>query len=303
MMIPQALPYWLSKPFSHLTSMTLRGHAFLLLGVAGLGQKTLLEHIAQNWLAIETVIEDHPDLLWVKALEGKRDITVDQIREVTQWAQQTAHGQHGRLVIIDEVERMNLAASNSLLKTLEEPPYNVRFILTASRAGKLLPTILSRCQRVILSAPDLTSSQQWLLQQLPSMKEEDISLALKLNQSAPLAAQEWLLGGGLTHWKIWQQEWQSSVNQQRFSLKLIESARKDFDLFCQQLAAQCMLNGQSLQDSAAWQLLRLVWRSEQALKQNLNKDILIDNLLVAIDQYIQHQWPTMLLVDKKGKLA
>ena len=297
------LPSWLAEPFSQLTQSALvqRGHAFLLLGPQGLGQEALQQAVAQRWLA--SSMADNPDIVLVEALEGKRDIGVDQIRALTSWAQQTAHGSSGRVVMIRQLERLNSAAANSLLKTLEEPPSGVRFLLTASRAGKLLPTLLSRCQRLNLPVPSSELAIEWLLAHVASVSEADCRLALQLHTGAPLAAQAWLVSGGLTEWKEWQNMWQASVQQRIASLSLIEYARKDAQRFCRLLGAQAYVDGQRYEQLLPWQLLRLVWQVEKALAQNLSKELLLDNLLQSVNAVLAGQLPNMKVSQRRGMLA
>ncbi|OYX07686.1 MAG: hypothetical protein B7Z05_00895 [Thiotrichales bacterium 32-46-8] len=297
------LPSWLAEPFAQLTQSALvqRGHAFLLLGPQGLGQEALQQTVAQHWLA--SSMADNPDIVLVEALEGKRDIGVDQIRALTSWAQQTAHGSAGRVVMIRQLERLNTAAANSLLKTLEEPPSGVRFLLTASRAGKLLPTLLSRCQRLNLPVPSSDLAIEWLLANVASVSEADCRLALQLHTGAPLAAQAWLVSGGLTEWKEWQSLWQASVQQRIASLPLIEYARKDAQRFCRLLGAQAYVDGQRYDQLLPWQLLRLVWQVEKALAQNLSKELLLDNLLQSVNAVLAGQLPNMKVSQRRGMLA
>lgn len=297
------LPSWLAEPFAQLTQSALvqRGHAFLLLGPQGLGQEALQQAVAQHWLASSMI--DNPDIVLVEALEGKRDIGVDQIRALTSWAQQTAHGSSGRVVMIRQLERLNSAAANSLLKTLEEPPSGVRFLLTASRAGKLLPTLLSRCQRLNLPVPSRELAIEWLLAHVASVSEADCRLALQLHTGAPLAAQAWLVSGGLTEWKEWQSLWQASVQQRIASLPLIEYARKDAQRFCRLLGAQAYVDGQRYDQLLPWQLLRLVWQVEKALAQNLSKELLLDNLLQSVNAVLAGQLPNMKVSQRRGMLA
>ena len=82
-------------------------------------------------------------------------ISVDQIRNMTSQFSRASDGV--RVVIIAEADRMNDAAANALLKTLEEVPTNTYFILTSSLAGRLLQTIRSRC--LSLRLPPLSTTE------------------------------------------------------------------------------------------------------------------------------------------------
>jgi DNA polymerase-3 subunit delta' len=78
-------------------------------------------------------------------------IKISSIREIRRGAALTTFERGRKVFIISNAENMNLEASNSLLKTLEEPPSNTILILTSSEKSKLLPTIVSRCQPVQFS--------------------------------------------------------------------------------------------------------------------------------------------------------
>lgn len=69
-------------------------------------------------------------------------VSVNEIRAVNHWAHTSGHS--ARTVIIESAERLNASAANALLKTLEEPPEGLTFILLTRRRGAILPTILSR---------------------------------------------------------------------------------------------------------------------------------------------------------------
>lgn len=93
----------------------------------------------------------NPDLAWVEAEEGKKGISVAQIRELRGRVELPPHGGAARAVVIDDADSMSAEAQNALLKTLEEPPSRTFLILTTSRAHNLLPTVRSRCARLRLS--------------------------------------------------------------------------------------------------------------------------------------------------------
>lgn len=100
---------------------------------------------------------------------GKRkpskDIRIDEVRLAIAFAQTTSARGRGKVVVLHPVERMNLASSNALLKTLEEPAGNSRLLLSTSAPEMLLPTIRSRCQTVPLGLPDAQVAVNWLTSQ------------------------------------------------------------------------------------------------------------------------------------------
>ncbi|MBM2831525.1 MAG: polymerase subunit gamma and tau, partial [Dehalococcoidia bacterium] len=85
------------------------------------------------------------DLVEVDAASNRG---IDEIRELRERVKFAPHLARKRVYIIDEVHMLTDAASNALLKTLEEPPPYIMFILATTEPHKLLPTLLSRCQRL-----------------------------------------------------------------------------------------------------------------------------------------------------------
>jgi DNA polymerase-3 subunit gamma/tau len=80
-------------------------------------------------------------------IDGASNNGVDQVRDLRDTARYApAHGRF-KVYIIDEVHMLSTAAFNALLKTLEEPPPHVKFVFATTEVQKVLPTILSRCQR------------------------------------------------------------------------------------------------------------------------------------------------------------
>lgn len=100
-----------------------------------------------------------------KSRKPSQEIKVDAIRAVVQFSQNTASRGRAKVVLVHPVERMNLVAANTLLKTLEEPPGQVRFVLSGSALEQLLPTVRSRCQAWRLSLPDTEVAVAWLAAQ------------------------------------------------------------------------------------------------------------------------------------------
>jgi DNA polymerase-3 subunit delta' len=88
----------------------------------------------------------HPDIITIGPLGAA--IKIDQIRELHEILALKPYEAQTRVVMIKEAHRMNTAAGNALLKLLEEPPEKTILILIATDTAGLLPTVLSRCQRI-----------------------------------------------------------------------------------------------------------------------------------------------------------
>lgn len=176
-------------------------HAMLFSGPQGIGKADFANHVVyhlfcqnkQNNKACGNCnachllnVNNHPDLLRISRLEDKKDISVDQIRELINYSNFKAHSASKKIVIIEHAEHMNIAASNSLLKTLEEAPDSCIIILLTHRSDKLLPTIRSRCQLQQFSVPDQETALSWLKTTLDDKDNAEKLLALA--NGAPLTA-------------------------------------------------------------------------------------------------------------------
>ena len=104
----------------------------------------------------------HPDLLVVRPLEASTQIRIEQVRELSAELALTAHQGGYKVGILSPADTMNRFSANALLKTLEEPPRGTLLVLVASQPSRLPATILSRCQRVRLRAPERAEAVAWL---------------------------------------------------------------------------------------------------------------------------------------------
>ena len=104
----------------------------------------------------------HGDLLLLEVPDGKTAIGIDQIREATHFLQQTALYGAAKLLLVRDADQMTLAAANSLLKTLEEPPGNALVLLSSAEAWRLPPTVRSRCQLLRLPRGEKDAVLKWL---------------------------------------------------------------------------------------------------------------------------------------------
>ena len=146
-------------------------HALLVTGVNGCGKQTLanwlvkLLHCIYPQQTLEGLTtacgqckhcqlyqnESYPDSFTL-APEGNH-IGVDEVRNINQFLQKTAMLGSYQTVVIEQSEKMTVAAANALLKTLEEPTQNTVIILLAQDKESLLPTIVSRCQLIDIRPP------------------------------------------------------------------------------------------------------------------------------------------------------
>jgi DNA polymerase III subunit delta' len=172
---------WIARQLEGLLAQ--RGHAWLLQGPSGLGQYTLALGMVRAWLCEQPSpagacgscaschsvdVRTHADLCvlmpetvmlerrWPlgekaqadiddKKRKPSKEIRVDAMRDAIEFSQRTSASGRGKAILVFPAERMNAVTANALLKTLEEPAGDVRFVLASEAAQQLLPTIRSRC--------------------------------------------------------------------------------------------------------------------------------------------------------------
>jgi DNA polymerase-3 subunit delta' len=108
----------------------------------------------------------HPDVHWLRPLEDKKSIGVDQVRETCEKLAMTSMRRGYRVAIVAPADRMTTAAQNALLKTLEEPAPRTVIVLVTARPSALLATLRSRCQRVEVARPEVAAATHWLAETL-----------------------------------------------------------------------------------------------------------------------------------------
>lgn len=166
------------------------GHAYLLCGTRGTG-KTSIAKIFARAVNCEHPTDGNPcgecalckqiaagASLNVVEIDAASNNGVENIRDIREQVQYPPTEGRFRVFIIDEVHMLSIGAFNALLKTLEEPPSYVIFILATTEAHKIPITILSRCQRYDfkrITVPEITARLQELTQ-AEQMQAEDRAL-------------------------------------------------------------------------------------------------------------------------------
>lgn len=176
-------------------------HALLLAGQPGMGKTAFAEYMAALLLCespadnhapcgrcpgcIQFNAGSHPDYFHVQPAEDSVVIKIDQVRELSEKLALSSHRGGYKVAVLNPAEAMNINASNSLLKTLEEPSDNTVLVLVCTHPAHLPATIRSRCQQVRIAVSDQEVAHAWLAGQLT---DQDPDIYLQLANGAPLAA-------------------------------------------------------------------------------------------------------------------
>lgn len=147
-------------------------HGLLFVADNGVGESLIIESMVKSLLCSSKSAcgnckscklfeaKSHPDMMYV--VSDKPSIGVDLIRQVSDYVTTTSQMLGNKVIVIENIELMTEAASNSLLKTLEEPNKNTYLLLTTTRPNSLLATVTSRCEKVRLVRPSISQSLAWL---------------------------------------------------------------------------------------------------------------------------------------------
>lgn len=177
-------------------------HALLFTGPQGIGKADFVTSYAQSLLCLTPVAghacrqcrachlyskATHPDAL----LFGQKEpISIDDVREIISFLTQSAHLGSQKIVVLLNIESIQPAAGNALLKTLEEPTKGSHLFLTCQNEQILLPTIKSRCVIFPMALPEKSVAYDWLVKAHPTYSAQMLNTLLTLAGGAPLKAQQ-----------------------------------------------------------------------------------------------------------------
>lgn len=297
------------------------GHALLLYGRQGSGVELFAQQLAM-WVLCGNKQADqacgecasclwfksdtHPNFVHVTLSEeelkkNNAKIKIEKIRDLLPFVQQTGEG--WRVVLIEPAQALNMASSNALLKTLEEPGERILMVLLATHYLQLPATIRSRTQRFALDRIDDADALAYLKQHLPEQTPQHYQLLLNLANNMPLAALELANSEWLGLRQNFLNDWQQLVQHKHQPLNLASQWHKRLDiaallqlveyllcdLICVKLNQQvknidlkftALLPHYSLEN--CYGLLDQLQESKRLLGQNVQSQLVIDQLFIEL---------------------
>ncbi len=254
-------------------------------------------------------VDTHPDLVRLAPAEAGKPITVDSIRDYCFGNVSKPQVGGFQVMLMFAAEQMNTAAANAFLKTLEEPASESLMILCASRPERLPATIRSRCQAVDFATPDAMtqagrSARDWLDKETGAPERLDTALAISagapftaralLGEEGRLAERDQALRAYLellarradpialaADWQQLDSDWLSRWwNGWLLDLSILGMSTRAPRLFNPDFRADLQAVAQTLDLTKLHRLLQQVLKLRGQLQQQLNKQLLLERLLI-----------------------
>lgn len=279
-------------------------HALLLAGPRGIGKQAFAAALAA-WLLCEQRGEQacgqcrscqqhaagtHPNhhLLTPgvddKTGKPRRDIGVEQVRDLGERLGLTAHYGQAKVIVIHPADALSTASINALLKRLEEPQADTYFLLVSERPQSLPATLRSRCQRLRLTAPSAAQAADWLSEQ--GVRDDAVLLDAV---GAPMLALELAGNDGIQRRKVWARELGEVAARKRDPLAVSAQIPREFAVEFMGWAAawltaqlrEALHGGPAIAPARAIeQLMVEVLDSRRQLAGNGNPQLLIESFLI-----------------------
>jgi DNA polymerase-3 subunit delta' len=318
------------QEFNMLVQQDRMPHALIIYGNKHIGKLELAQHIVTEITGVDVggdnlVVDDTTTNILIrnsqykglvycqkelakssKTKQTSKVISVHQVRKMCDFLEKTS--ENIQIGIIDAGDDMHMSASNALLKTLEEPRNNTLIIILAHQLSRIPITVLSRCQKLHLSADK--ESFDWVQQQVTdTITTEQIQKLFKENNNTPSVIVQKLTSGVVQQETLWKKQLLSmAINPN--NVNKIENT-KDNELSIMQCLEHMLITCIELKTSKAevtnatvkhilqhtqtrmlFELLNDVLRAKSLASTNVNISLLLDNLLI-VWSHITHlqQYP------------
>lgn len=254
-----------------------------------------------QWLKADT----HPNYVYISTDEDNKKqnakIKIEKIRDLLPFVQQTVDG--WRVIVIEPAEALNIASSNALLKTLEEPGENIVIILLADHYLKLPATIRSRLQHFALDRISSAQFSEYVEAQLPEAGSSQQQLLMNLSNQMPLQAIEVAQSSWLPLRQEFMEDWKKLVIQKNMLMAIATKWNKSLsfgefgqmfeyllsDLICvklNQAVKNIDLDFNVLAEQYSLETLFKIYedfqRAKQYLEQNVQSNLVLDELCIKL---------------------
>ncbi|OGH69687.1 MAG: hypothetical protein A3C90_03550 [Candidatus Magasanikbacteria bacterium RIFCSPHIGHO2_02_FULL_51_14] len=281
-------------------------HAYCFVGQDGVGKRTMARTVAAKLLGVaEEKLQTQPDYTEIgqeideKKGTLKKDISVDQIRAFRAFFSLTTFFGGYKIAVVDGAEKMNVAAANGLLKTLEEPAEkSVIFLLTDSD-GALPRTIRSRCQTIYFSPVSTVAIQTALEDRgLPRHEAEEMA---RLSHGLPGQAFRWFEDRAVYSARkeeaarfasLWQKPLYDKIKQVEplFGDKEDHIAARErlgnvlgiWEIAMRETLLSSMDEARSPVRRVSIEIYHLIEKARRLLGQNIHPRLLVEQILLAI---------------------
>ena len=254
-----------------------------------------------QWLKADT----HPNYVYISTDEDNKKqnakIKIEKIRDLLPFVQQTVDG--WRVIVIEPAEALNIASSNALLKTLEEPGENIVIILLADHYLKLPATIRSRLQHFALDRISSVQFSEYVEAHLPEAGSSQQQLLMNLSNQMPLQAIEVAQSSWLPLRQEFMEDWKKLVIQKNMPMAIATKWNKSLnfgefgqmleyllsDLICvklNQAVKNIDLDFNVLAEQYSLETLFKIYedfqRAKQYLEQNVQSNLVLDELCIKL---------------------
>lgn len=267
-------------------------HAVLIDAYPSWGVEELARRLTQKIVGMEGDPREipHPDVLWLRSEDSK--LKIEHVRDAIDFVNLSAQVASRKVAVLESIESASIPASNALLKSLEEPPSKVHWILTTTAYDLLLPTIRSRCTRIHLHNADRDDTVQWLLEN--DVPQDEIENFLIEFGDAPFAIKTACELEQKSLRKYLLEGWREKSVDLTIARELKEQDFYELLARWMRITARIIHNEQGVEPFQFWDELVAARRAVYE-QSNLNRQVQIERLLI--------QWFRMKQKIRKRKAA
>jgi DNA polymerase-3 subunit delta' len=285
---------WLESDASRLFERTLSQrlhHALLFVGRQGIGKLSLAKNLAKALLCQHMdhqgpcgkcqscLLYDAGNHADYHELVSEKQLGVDSVRKAIAILSSKAHLSHNKVLVLPNAHGMTEAASNALLKTLEEPTANTYLLLLTPYPSRLLPTILSRCEKVKVSLPSQAQSIDWLIMQ--GIKDASPAL-LQAYGDAPLMVKAAIDNGDGTSYSEFLEEFKALLGGQQTVSVVAKRWQDDADMIIKWCQLEAHHRYVKSQHEGDFKIYSICSEARKTLQHpGVNKMLLLTSVLTA----------------------